>query len=110
MASQLRQPRQPHDGRYYDILELSQKAKKDEIKDAYRRLAKKYHPDRNVEDPEAEARFKEVQEAHATLSDDWKRALYDQDIQFSKFGTAVSQQVDREKWTEHWEKEPTTGI
>eukprot|EP00931_Biecheleriopsis_adriatica_P040118 TRINITY_DN22956_c0_g1_i1.p1 TRINITY_DN22956_c0_g1~~TRINITY_DN22956_c0_g1_i1.p1 ORF type:complete len:253 (-),score=51.35 TRINITY_DN22956_c0_g1_i1:54-812(-) len=71
----------------------------------YRKLAKRYHPDRNVDDPEAEARFKEVQEAHATLSDSWKRALYDQDLQFSKFGTAATQEVDREKWTEHWSKE-----
>lgn len=90
---------------YYDILEVSHKAKKEEIKEAYRRLAKKYHPDRNVDDPEAEGRFKEVQEAHATLSDSWKRALYDQDLQFSKFGTAATQEVEREKWTEHWDKE-----
>eukprot|EP00434_Breviolum_minutum_P007267 symbB.v1.2.006414.t1/scaffold381.1/size215981/3 len=90
---------------YYDILEITPKAKKEEIKEAYRRLAKKYHPDRNVDDPEAETRFKEVQEAHATLNDSWKKALYDQDLQFSKFGTNVSHQVDREQWTEHWEKE-----
>eukprot|EP00913_Durusdinium_trenchii_P026321 g24698.t2 len=90
---------------YYDILEVSQKAKKEEIKEAYRRLAKKYHPDKNVDDAEAEARFKEIQEAHATLSDSWKKALYDQDLQFSKFGTNVNHQVDREHWTEHWDKE-----
>lgn len=90
---------------YYDILEVTPKAKKEDIKEAYRRLAKKYHPDRNVDDPEAETRFKEVQEAHATLSDSWKKALYDQDLQFSKFGTNMSQQVDREQWTQHWEKE-----
>ncbi|CAE7535823.1 dnaJ [Symbiodinium pilosum] len=91
--------------RYYDILEVPRKAKKEEIKEAYRRLAKRYHPDRNVDDPEAETRFKEIQEAHATLSDSWKKALYDQDLQFSKFGTGVTQEVERERWTEHWEKE-----
>jgi len=85
---------------------VPRKAKKDEIKEAYRRLAKKHHPDKNIDDPEAEHRFKEVQEAFATLSDSWKRALYDQDLQFSKFGTGAGQQeVEREKWTEHWDKE-----
>lgn len=90
---------------YYDTLEVPRKAKKDEIKNAYKRLAKKYHPDRNLDDPTAEARFKEIQEAHATLRDTWKRALYDQDIQFSQFGSAANQSVEREKWTEHWDRE-----
>jgi len=90
---------------FYDVLEISRRAKPEEIKEAYRRLAKKYHPDRNVDDPEAESRFKEVQEAHATLNDKWKRAIYDQDLQFSKFGSAVTQEVDKAKWTEHWERE-----
>lgn len=90
---------------YYDVLEVSRKASKDDIKNSYRRLAKKYHPDKNVDDPEAEHRFKEIQEAHATLSDSWKKALYDQDLQFSKFGTAAAQEVEREAWTEHWDRE-----
>jgi len=90
---------------YYDILEISRRAKQDEIKAAYRKLAKRYHPDRNVDDPEAETRFKEVQEAYTTLSEPFKRALYDQDLQFSNYGTKVTQEVEREKWTEHWEKE-----
>ncbi|CAK0905553.1 unnamed protein product [Prorocentrum cordatum] len=90
---------------FYDILEVSRKARPEEVKEAYRRLAKKYHPDRNADDPEAENRFKEVQEAHATLSDQWKKALYDQDLQFSKFGSAAVTDVDKEQWTEHWDKE-----
>jgi len=90
---------------YYDILEIPRKATKEEIKEAYRKLAKRYHPDRNVEDPEAETRFKEVQEAYGTLGESFKRALYDQDLQFSQFGSAVTQEVEREKWTEHWERE-----
>lgn len=90
---------------YYDILEVSRRAKKAEIKDAYRRLAKKYHPDRNLDDPTAETRFKEVQEAYATLKEPFKRALYDQDLQFSTYGSASTQDVDREHWTEHWDKE-----
>jgi curved DNA-binding protein CbpA len=87
-------------------LEVSRKAKPEEIKEAYRKLAKKYHPDLNADNPdEAEKQFKDVQEAHATLSDSWKRALYDQDLQFSKFGSAVVTDVDKEQWTAHWGKE-----
>lgn len=88
-------------------MEISQKATKEEVKEAYRKLAKRYHPDRNLDDPNAENLFKEIQEAHSTLSDGWKRALYDQDLQFSKFGSAApgTQDVDRERWTEHWDKE-----
>eukprot|EP00438_Fugacium_kawagutii_P025598 Skav207781 [mRNA] locus=scaffold70:39808:49117:+ [translate_table: standard] len=90
-------PRLTSGGRsYYDILEVTPKAKKEDIKEAYRRLAKKYHPDRNVDDPEAETRFKEVQEAHATLSDSWKKALYDQDSCPSPAdSTGGSRAVDR---------------
>lgn len=61
---------------YYDILGVQRNATKDEIKNEYRKLALKYHPDRNKE-PGAEERFKEVSEAYAILSDDEKRAQYD---------------------------------
>ena len=63
---------------YYQILGVSRSASLDEIKRAYRKLAKKYHPDRNQDDPSAEQKFKEVQEAYATLSHPDKRAEYDQ--------------------------------
>mmetsp|Transcript_27680 Transcript_27680/g.60978 ORF Transcript_27680/g.60978 Transcript_27680/m.60978 type:complete len:282 (+) Transcript_27680:78-923(+) len=87
---------------YYDVLNITRKATDKDVKEAYRTLAKKYHPDRNADDPEAEAHFKEVQEAHATLSDRWKRALYDQDIQF---GSMAMQDADTEHWKENFEKE-----
>lgn len=63
---------------YYDILGVSRNASDDEIKKAYRKLAIKYHPDKNPGDKEAEAKFKEISEAHEILSDKQKRARYDQ--------------------------------
>ncbi len=62
---------------YYDILGVSRTASEAEIKRAYRRLAMKYHPDRNPGDREAEARFKEINEAYEVLRDPQKRAAYD---------------------------------
>jgi len=62
---------------YYDILGVSEDASKKEVDRAYRRLAKKYHPDRNPDDEEAEQKFKEISEAHEVLSDPEKREEYD---------------------------------
>lgn len=63
---------------YYEVLGVSKNASDDEIKKAYRKLAVKYHPDKNPGDKEAEAKFKEINEAHDVLSDKQKRARYDQ--------------------------------
>lgn len=62
---------------YYEVLGISKSANEDEIKKAYRSLAKKYHPDMNPGDAEAEVKFKEVNEAYAVLSDPEKRSKYD---------------------------------
>jgi curved DNA-binding protein len=63
---------------YYDILGVGRDADEKEIKRAFRRLARKYHPDVNPGDPEAEERFKEINEAYEVLSDPEKRRKYDQ--------------------------------
>jgi molecular chaperone DnaJ len=70
----------------YKVLGVSKKAPDDEIKKAYRKLARKYHPDRNHDDPAAEEKFKEVQGAYDTLSDPEKREQYDQGGMFGGFG------------------------
>ena len=67
-----------HQQDYYEVLGVQRGAGDDEIKKAYRKLAMKYHPDRNSGDSEAEEKFKEVQKAYAILSDKEKRSAYDQ--------------------------------
>ena len=71
---------------FYKTLDVEKTASSDDIKKAYRKLAMKWHPDRNPDDPQAEERFKDVSEAYAVLSDEKKRQQYDQfgDRQFQQ--------------------------
>ena len=63
---------------YYEVLGLQKGASDDEIKKAFRKLAMKYHPDKNPGDKVAEEKFKEINEAYAVLSDSEQKAKYDQ--------------------------------
>lgn len=65
---------------YYEILGVDRKASQDEIKSAYRKLVKMYHPDLHPDDKDAAAKFKEINEANETLSDEQKRAAYDYEL------------------------------
>src|SRR5262245_33931673 len=73
---------------FYEVLGVTKSASADEIKKAYRELARKWHPDRNPDDPQAEEKFKEIQQAYDTLSDQEKRKQYDAGGMFGGFGGA----------------------
>src|SRR5258708_2611064 len=75
---------------YYETLGVARGASEDDIRKAYRKLARKFHPDLNPGDKSAEDRFKNVQEAYDILSDGKKRSMYDQVGFYSDSGFAAS--------------------
>ncbi len=96
---------------YYDVLGVHKKATSQELKSAYRKLAKKYHPDTNPGDAKAEQMFKEVTEAYNVLSDDEKRKLYDQFGHAAFDGSMGSNPEDFAKGTNQhfWQSEGSGG-
>ncbi len=89
---------------YYKILGVGKNATEDEIKKAYRKLARKYHPDRNPGDKQAEERFKEVSQAHDVLSDPDKRKEYDRGGLFGSFGGGAAASTRRLRGTSRWRR------
>lgn len=77
----------------YKLLEVPRGASRDDIRKAHRRLVRKYHPDANHQDPRAEERFKEVQQAYEVLSNEQKRREYDQQFYASSRGRADRQRT-----------------
>lgn len=89
---------------YYDILGVSKSADSEEIKRAYRRLARQYHPDLNPGDKVAEEKFKDIGEAYEVLSDDTKRKQYDQFGQYWKQG-GFQGAKSRQEWTADFDRD-----
>lgn len=90
---------------YYKILNVSSIAKEDEIKKAYRKLAKQWHPDKNPDNKKAEDKFKEISEAYDVLSDSAKRKKFDDFINVSKTKTTYSYKKAKDFSGEAYETE-----
>lgn len=79
---------------YYEVLGVNKDADQETIKKAYRKLAVKHHPDKNIGDKESEEKFKEISVAYDTLSDSQKRQMYDHSGQESYYGQGFGQNID----------------
>lgn len=79
----------------YEVLGLPKASTQDDIKKAYRKLALKYHPDKNPNNPEAESKFKEINQANTVLSNETKRQIYDQ---YGSMGLQLAEQFGEENF------------
>jgi len=95
---------------YYEILGVEKNATKDQIKKAYRKLAVKYHPDKNPDDAVAEEKFKEVAEAYEILSDDNKRQQYDNPQQFAGYDPHDMMNRMRERFRQQMSQEKSYQV
>ncbi|MFN8384729.1 MAG: J domain-containing protein [Anaerolineales bacterium] len=94
---------------YYKILGVERKASADDIRSAYRKLAMKYHPDKNPGDKKAEDKFKDINEAYQVLSDEQKRARYDQlGSAYSNFRTSGGRPGDF-RWDDWFQQQQGSG-
>ena len=89
---------------YYKILGVERSASKDDVRKAYRKLARKYHPDINPGNKEAESKFKDLSVAYDVLSDEKKRKLYDE---FGEAGLAAGFDADKARSYQHWQQQST---
>lgn len=79
----------------YEVLNIPKNSTQDDIKKAYRKLALKYHPDKNPDNPEAEAKFKDINQANSVLSNETKRQIYDQ---YGSMGLQLAEQFGEENF------------
>jgi DnaJ-class molecular chaperone len=91
---------------YYQILGVERGASHDEIRKAYRKLARKHHPDINPGNKEAENKFKEISIAYDVLGDDKKRKLYDE---FGEAGLAAGFDADKARSYQQWQQQSAAG-
>ena len=87
---------------YYKILGVERGASKDDVRKAYRKLARKYHPDINPGNKEAESKFKDLSVAYDVLSDEKKRKLYDE---FGEAGLAAGFDAEKARSYEQWRQQ-----
>ncbi len=95
---------------YYSVLAIDRKASKKEIKDAYKKLAMQYHPDRNNGTKESEEQFKRINEAYTVLSDPAKKLIYDQQLDFASYQQYTRYTPETAKYTKHYSPKHQSAV
>ena len=89
---------------YYEILQIPRNASNNQIKAAFRRLARQYHPDYNPNDPEAVTKFREIEQAYRVLSDKDKRKEYDRSLSLNRSACQPLSRIDSRNITSIWHR------